>query len=240
MTLSSSRSNRSAAASRTIATFRLVARSVPWLTIGRPRESNWGRKPTMSASRAAKRRIRGPPPPMMIGGCGRWTGVGAIRARSRPVVGPRVGHQLAREEALHETGRLDEPSDPQPGSIVREPELRVVGGRQAGSQSEFEPAAGEDVERRRLAGEDERVAVVAGEDEAADPQRRRRGRRRGERDEWRELTPKVVRHEERAGGPSGSLNGRSCPTPPRGRRGAPESRPIPRARHPRRGAGRRS
>jgi hypothetical protein len=33
-------------------------------------------KLTMSASRAANERIRGPLPPTTIGGCGRWTGFG--------------------------------------------------------------------------------------------------------------------------------------------------------------------
>ena len=73
-------SNRSPAASRTHASFWSVAsRFIDGAVAGSSATPlcRLALMPTMSASRAASESTRFPPPPMMIGGCGRCTGFGS-------------------------------------------------------------------------------------------------------------------------------------------------------------------
>ena len=81
-----------------------------------------------------------------------------------------VGHRLAGQQPSHETDRLDEAVDPDPGGVERQADLVVLRLHVAGAHAELEATAGERVEGGDLAGEPGRVVEVVVEHERAEAQ----------------------------------------------------------------------
>ena len=121
----------------------------------------------------------------------------------RVVAGDRVVltgevERAVTPRAQHDLERFCEPIDAHARRVVRQTERGVVAPLPPGAEPEFEPPAGEHVERRRLLRHRGRVLVVVAEHERADAQGGGgRGRER-EADHRREVGAHVmVGHEQR-------------------------------------------
>src|SRR5271163_2807909 len=107
---------------------------------------------TMSASRPASERTRGPPPPIMIGGCGCCTG------RGRPP------YPCTR------TNSPDQFSS-SPWRLEVESHCGVLDFAPPGSDAHLQPTVGEQIKSRRFLGQDRRRVIVDAEHPATDAQR---------------------------------------------------------------------
>ena len=127
----------------------------------------------MSASRPARPRIFGAPPPIMIGGPGRWTGCGRpanpLTSTYSPCMSICSPDQWARITSTYSAELGDAHARPR----HRHAEPVVLVAHPSGTEPDLEPPVGQHVERRHLLGEHDRVMEVAGEHPAADAQRRR-------------------------------------------------------------------
>ncbi len=87
-------------------------------------------------------------------------------------------------------------ADPDPGRIVGDARLLVVGGHPSGAQPELDPALGEQVEGGDLLGQHDRVPVVVAEDQRSDPQGGGGLGRHGQGHQRPELVLEVVGDEQ--------------------------------------------
>ena len=195
-TCSSSSSNLSPAAARTASIFSSTASAaVVAIDAGLMlRPTIFGLIPTMSASCAARARIFGPPPPIMIG-------MRRVRLRHGVdlgdlVVRAREGERAVGPQTLHDLNRLAEPGDACQRVVLVDAGDGVVLLRPAGADPERETPLAEQIDGGALLGEQHRVAEVDPGDVGTDQDRGRGVGRGHQRRHDGELVAEVVVHVE--------------------------------------------
>ncbi len=106
----------------------------------------------------------------------------------------RVRDLLPGQEPADDAEGLLQAVHPDPGAVVRDPQLPVIGDPPPRAEPEVEAPAAQPVERGGLAGHEEGVTEVVREDVWTDAERQRHGRRGGQCGGRRELPVQVVGH----------------------------------------------